>query len=1002
MLPEEVESWSIGDVENWLDENNLSGVATECRDHEIDGTALNLLRDSDIDYLIKKIGPRVKFRHTLSVFLDKTLSPTSKKDFIVLQHGLAADQPWQPKSTAHHKDPNRRLTTNGSTRGSSTFIDSFAPRLGINNPAGAYQSTRQLPTFADTYYEQDSYYPPNNDNRNPRSKSIHSNSYQTNSETTSKEIYPTTSRQVFGNEFKNYEFNMRAPTRYPTSFQSSHPSTHLSSHMEPPIIGYDVAGLKIDPLPIVKPFKTHTQEESMGLLKSPPQSETRDLDHHHRQRFNDLNEHQSSQPVMHVQQLNGLVHSQQQQQELSQNNLQHQQQKYNTQVREQYRVYEKTPETQNDINASAKVPEDTSLGEVQDSEKTEDRCHDEETNNISQEENQENVIIKKENNIDEGNNHIDNNASHVDNNCVKIRTDEGEMTDRNESSDKQFQHENSINKDSAISSMEIDEDISTTADDLFDIDTSDDVNIDVEDYDSDEYDEEHYYKLDGESDSNPSLAGSLDHTMSLNADCNLSTNGFDSNDKDHMSSSADSMSNVGPNISNINCRRNNPDTMRQETYDGSISMVSINRSYERVNYPRDVIEVGDVSYNTLHMKNQPMKHEMKDIEAVTNRLALRERSKIFRRSEKKWHIAVNETAYQMVMQDPKLIRNKKELRLRAEAEVRKTYKFAKGKSRSIALPENKLAADARKKQKLTNEKIMEMKRALNSDAEEVSRQMRQCHMNLTLAGQQTDTTKLMHLREEMQSLQQRQAKIHFDMDEILKKERKMRLAVKSQKNETFPNKHMKYNSMGKPLYIGSAYPPQISHAYTNQQPQPAQAVQIVQNSSVENQQQFVQYSVMQAAAPVKSPRIHPVQLSPPKISPYYPSAQISGPMPPQTYGLTNPIEKRHSPIYPSSRPYNRADSDLRNTDLEYSRAGSEYNRTEAEFNRPDIDNLPPPELLPVHRIHNQTNAINGDDSLRQIPNSRTEKATEHKFANYSEKYQNLYDTSDSLDRTRSY
>jgi len=66
------------------------------------------------------------------------------------------------------------------------------------------------------------------------------------------------------------------------------------------------------------------------------------------------------------------------------------------------------------------------------------------------------------------------------------------------------------------------------------------------------------------------------------------------------------------------------------------------------------------------------------IEAVTSRLALRERSKIFRRSEKKWHVAVNETAFQLVLKDPKLLLRKKDLRLMAESEVRKTYIFAKG------------------------------------------------------------------------------------------------------------------------------------------------------------------------------------------------------------------------------------------------------------------------------------------------------------------------------------
>ena len=67
------------------------------------------------------------------------------------------------------------------------------------------------------------------------------------------------------------------------------------------------------------------------------------------------------------------------------------------------------------------------------------------------------------------------------------------------------------------------------------------------------------------------------------------------------------------------------------------------------------------------------------IEAVTKRLALREKSKIFRRSDKKWHVAVNEIAFQLVLKDPKLLMRKKDLRNMAETEVRKTYCFAKGK-----------------------------------------------------------------------------------------------------------------------------------------------------------------------------------------------------------------------------------------------------------------------------------------------------------------------------------
>ena len=87
----------------------------------------------------------------------------------------------------------------------------------------------------------------------------------------------------------------------------------------------------------------------------------------------------------------------------------------------------------------------------------------------------------------------------------------------------------------------------------------------------------------------------------------------------------------------------------------------------------------NVFQNGFHGNNGGMNSKL-GIEAVTNRLALRERSKIFRRSEKKWHVAVNETAYQLVLKDPSLLMRKKDLRTMAETEVRKTYRFAKGMS----------------------------------------------------------------------------------------------------------------------------------------------------------------------------------------------------------------------------------------------------------------------------------------------------------------------------------
>lgn len=69
--------------------------------------------------------------------------------------------------------------------------------------------------------------------------------------------------------------------------------------------------------------------------------------------------------------------------------------------------------------------------------------------------------------------------------------------------------------------------------------------------------------------------------------------------------------------------------------------------------------------------------------------------------------------------------------------------------------------------------------------------MRQCHMNLTLATQQSDVTKNMQLREKMQRLNQQQAKLHFKMDELLSKERKLNL-VKANTNTPY-DPSLQYN-----------------------------------------------------------------------------------------------------------------------------------------------------------------------------------------------------------------
>ena len=115
------------------------------------------------------------------------------------------------------------------------------------------------------------------------------------------------------------------------------------------------------------------------------------------------------------------------------------------------------------------------------------------------------------------------------------------------------------------------------------------------------------------------------------------------------------------------------------------------------------------------------------------------------------------------------------------------FSFVLGKSRSIAIPENRIAAEERKKQRVTKEKLSELKRHLNAEGEDISRKMRQCHMNLTLSAQQSDATKTIHLREEMQRLNQHQAKLHFRMDDLLAKERKLSMAYVSNNAITDPN-----------------------------------------------------------------------------------------------------------------------------------------------------------------------------------------------------------------------
>jgi hypothetical protein len=77
--------------------------------------------------------------------------------------------------------------------------------------------------------------------------------------------------------------------------------------------------------------------------------------------------------------------------------------------------------------------------------------------------------------------------------------------------------------------------------------------------------------------------------------------------------------------------------------------------------------------------------------------------------------------------------------------------------------------------------------------------MRQCHMNLTLANQQSDSTKTLELHDEMQRLNQQQAKLHFSMDELLSKERKLDSASSAKLSSIKPSTMSVSNFVSNPI-----------------------------------------------------------------------------------------------------------------------------------------------------------------------------------------------------------
>lgn len=98
--------------------------------------------------------------------------------------------------------------------------------------------------------------------------------------------------------------------------------------------------------------------------------------------------------------------------------------------------------------------------------------------------------------------------------------------------------------------------------------------------------------------------------------------------------------------------------------------------------------------------------------------------------------------------------------------------------------------------------------------------MCQCQTNLQVATQQSDTSKMAQLRDEMQVLSQQQAKLHFAMDDLLTKERKVEAGSKILKTVQIPTMH-NFNSCANPNNYNTEIKPQSSFTiqgeYLNQQ-----------------------------------------------------------------------------------------------------------------------------------------------------------------------------------------
>ena len=103
---------------------------------------------------------------------------------------------------------------------------------------------------------------------------------------------------------------------------------------------------------------------------------------------------------------------------------------------------------------------------------------------------------------------------------------------------------------------------------------------------------------------------------------------------------------------------------------------------------------------------------------------LEKRAKIFPNSTMPWHQKVNEAAFKLAKNDASLLFKKGELRRLAEAEVRGSYNFKKGRSRSSESAEGRAEEPEIKRKKLSKELRANQMKSLSSEINELDFQVK--------------------------------------------------------------------------------------------------------------------------------------------------------------------------------------------------------------------------------------------------------------------------------------